>query len=198
MMDDRKQCMATNGRSLRRPLSRTLFGLFAFSLALAVISSLSAGSSAQSHAKTHRAGKSAICGNPKVACKTSVPFEPYDLPFRVPERAVIFDTELFYAIIVKSMPTREEDCSVFVPEAERTAAQALFPDRKVFASRCADPGEPQSGMLFYTNLDPKFRVMAVYAGTTPAESKRVLAAVKATGKFPGAYVRRMRTGFNGT
>jgi hypothetical protein len=201
MMDESEHCMTTNRRSvrrIRRLLSRTLFALFTFSLALVAVSSRSAVCFAQSHAKTQRAGQSAICGNPKVACKTSVPFEPYDLPFRVPEKAVIFDTELFYAIILKSMPTREEDCSVFVPEAERTAAQALFPDSKVFTSRCADPGEPQSGMLFYTNLDPKFRVMAVYAGTTLAESKRMLAAVKATGKFPEAYVRRMRTGFNGT
>ena len=187
-----------NLRRIRRALPRAPFVLFAFSLALAAVSSLSGTSLAQSQGKTHRASTSAICGNPKVACKTSVPFEPYDLPFRVPEKAVIFDTELFYAIILKSVPTSEEDCRVFVPEAERTAAQALFPDRKVFTSRCADIGEPESGMLFYTNLDPKFRVMALYAGTTLAESKRVLAAVKATGKFPGAYVRRMRTGFNGT
>lgn len=201
MMKDKKHCMVANERNLRRirrALPRAPFVLFAFSLALAAVSSLSGTSLAQSQGKTHRASTSAICGNPKVACKTSVPFEPYDLPFRVPEKAVIFDTELFYAIILKSVPTSEEDCRVFVPEAERTAAQALFPDRKVFTSRCADIGEPESGMLFYTNLDPKFRVMALYAGTTLAESKRVLAAVKATGKFPGAYVRRMRTGFNGT
>jgi hypothetical protein len=41
-------------------------------------------------------------------------------------------------------------------------------------------------------------MMAVYAGSTLAEAKRVLAAVKATGKFPGANLRRIRTGFNGT
>ena len=152
----------------------------------------------QSHTQNHRARKGSICGNPKVPCKTSVPFAPYDLPFRVPARAVIFDTELFYAIILKSVPTKEEDCSVFVSEPERTAAQALFRNHKVFTSRCADPGEPESGMLFYTNVDPKFRIMAVYGGTTLVESKRVLAAVKASGKFPGAYVRRMRAGFNGT
>ncbi len=152
----------------------------------------------QSRTQPHRARNSSICGNPKIPCKTSVPFEPYDLPFRVPARAVIFDTELFYAIILKSVATKEEDCSVFVPEPERIAAQALFTDHKVFTSRCADPGEPNSGMLFYSNVDPKFRVMAVYAGSTLAESKRMLAAVKASGKFPGAYVRRMRTGFNGT
>jgi hypothetical protein len=40
--------------------------------------------------------------------------------------------------------------------------------------------------------------MAVYAGATLAEAKRVLAAVNATGKFPGANIRRIRTGFNGT
>src|SRR5258705_8555833 len=168
MIDDSKHSMASNGRSLlriRRTIPRVPFGLFTFSLALVAVSSLSAASFAQSRAKTHRASKSAICGNPKVACKTSVPFQPYDLPFRVPEKAVIFDTELFYTIILKSLPSKEEDCSVFVPEGERTAAQALFPDRKVFTSRCADPGEPESGMLFSTNLDPKFRVMAVYAGT---------------------------------
>ena len=39
--------------------------------------------------------------------------------------------------------------------------------------------------------------MAVYAGKAPAEANRMLAAVKATGKFPGANIRRMRTGFNG-
>jgi hypothetical protein len=40
--------------------------------------------------------------------------------------------------------------------------------------------------------------MAVYAGATPSEAKRILATIKATGKFPGANIRRMRTGFNGT
>ena len=41
--------------------------------------------------------------------------------------------------------------------------------------------------------------MAVYAGTTLAQAKRFLNAVKATtGKFPGANIRPMRTGFNGT
>ena len=152
----------------------------------------------QSHARTQRASKAAICGNPTIVCKTSVTFQPNDLAFRVPKNAVIIDTELFYAIILKSVPTKEEDCSVFVSESERTAAQGLFRDHKVFTSRCADPGEDNSGMLFYTNVDPKFRIMAVYGGTTPAESKRMLAAVKATGKFPGANLRRMRTGFNGT
>ena len=137
--------------------------------------------------------RGSICGNPKVACKTVATFHDNDLPFRVPENSVIFDTELFYAVIVKSVAAKEEDCDTFVPEADRLATQALFPERKVFASRCVDIEN-----LFYTNVDPKFRFMAVYAGTSLAEAKRTLEAVKATGKFPSAYLRRMRTGFNGT
>jgi hypothetical protein len=128
-----------------------------------------------------------------VACKTTATFQPNDLPFRVPANSVIFDTELFYAIVLKSVPTAEDDCNVFVSEAERQETQALFPDRKVFTSRCADIEN-----LFYTNVSPKFRIMAVYGGSTLAEAKRALAAVKATGKFSGAYLRRLRTGFNGT
>jgi len=147
----------------------------------------------QSHAARHRAKRGSICGNPNINCKTSVTFHEYDLPFRVPANAVIFDTELFYAIILKSVAAPEDDCNTFVPETERLAAQSLLPSRKVFSSRCIEPGE-----LFYTNVSEKHRIMAVYAGTTLAEAKRTLAEVKATGKFPGAYLRRMRTGFNGT
>jgi hypothetical protein len=148
---------------------------------------------AQSHAKGRRASAAAICGNPKVACKTSVTFQPHDLPFRVPANAVIWDTDPFYVVILKSMPAGNDSCDVFIPEVERLAAQALFPDHKVFSSRCIEPGE-----LFYTNMKDNQRIMAVYAGTTLTEAKRVLASVKATGKFQGANVRRMRTGFNGT
>ncbi|HBB86008.1 MAG TPA: hypothetical protein DC047_00145 [Blastocatellia bacterium] len=162
-------------------------------ISLAMLLLLSGAVIAQSHAKVKRASAAAICGNPRVACKTSVTFKPNDLPFRVPANAVIIDTDPFYAVILKSMPAANDSCEIFIPETERLAAQALFPDRKVFASRCVEPGE-----LFYTNLGENQRLMAVYAGSTLAEAKRVLAAVKATGKFPGANLRRIRTGFNGT
>ncbi len=118
-----------------------------------------------------------VCGNPNLPCKTSVTFEPNDLPFRVPKNAVIYDTELFYAIVLKTVGASDQDCDVFVPERERTEAQRLFPDHKVFTSRCPEPG----------NLSYSL-----------AEANRMLAAVKATGKFPGANIRRMRTAFNGT
>jgi hypothetical protein len=172
----------------RRRLSFILLWVFV----LAVANGLSV-VSGQSRAISHRAKKGSICGNPTVACKTSVPFQPNDLPFRVPAKAVIFDTELFYAIILKSIPANEDQCNIFIPETERLEAQSLFPDHKVFTSRCVEPGE-----LFYTSASEKHRIMAVYAGTTLKEAKRQLEAVAATGKFSGANIRRMRTGFNGT
>ena len=162
-----------------------------FSIALLLL--LTSAVAAQSHTKARRASVAAICGNPRNTCKTSVTFGPHDLPFRVPANAVIWDTDPFYAVILKSRPAGDGSCVVFIPETERLAAQALFPDNKVFSSRCAEPGE-----LFYTNVSDNQRMMAVYAGPTLAEAKRVLAEVKATGKFPGANIRRMRTGFNGT
>jgi hypothetical protein len=163
-----------------------------FVLALVAIAGLSGVAAGQSHV-TRQRQRASICGNPKVVCKTSTTFQPNDLPFRLPKNSVIFDTELFYAVILKTIPAAEDDCNVFVPEAERLEAQTLFPDHKVFTNRCYDIEN-----MFYTNVNSKFMFMAVYGGTTLAEAKRMLAAVKATGKFPGAYLRRMRTGFNGT
>ena len=184
-----------NGRAIRqtRTPTQAVLKSAAFILALIMAGGLVYVAPGQSHAVRHRAKKGSICGNPTVACKTSVTFQAHDLPFRVPANAVIWDTELFYAIILKSVRAPNDSCEAFVPESDRLQTQALFPDRKVFASRCAEPGE-----LFYTNVSDKHRIMAVYAGTTLAEAKRVLQTVKATGKFPGANIRQMRTGFNGT
>ena len=134
-----------------------------------------------------------VCGNPNERCRTSVTFQPHDLPFRVPQNAVIYETEQFYAVILKSVHAKDENCDVFVSESERLAAQALFPDNKVFTSRCPEPGD-----LFYTNVKEEQRIMAVFAGRTRAEAASMLEKVKATGKFPGANLRRMQTGFNGT
>jgi hypothetical protein len=168
------------------------FILVAITLGLLIAGLLTKSAVAQSRTARKRP-KGSICANPQAACKTTATFNPNDLPFRVPQNSVIFDTELFYAVVLKSVTAREDDCDTFVPETERLETQTLFPDRKVFASRCVDIEN-----LFYTNVDPKYRIMAVYGGTTLPEAKRVLESVKATGKFPGAYIRRMRTGFNGT
>ena len=170
---------------------------------LGVLSSLALAQMAvgQSHAPIKRGRKALICGNPKIACKTSVTFPPNDLPFRVPKDAVIIDTVPFYAVILKSVEVPDDSCKVFIPETDRLSAQALFPDHKVFSSRCAEPDS-----LFYldlgkrkgVNVSETHRIMAVYAGESLVEAKRFLETVKATGKFHDANLRRLSTGFNGT
>ena len=157
-------------------------------LAAAAVSS--GGAAAQ-----RRPSLGAVCGDPTVRCRTSVEFDANHLPFRVPPSLVISETEQFYAVILRSVgdPSDGGNCDVFVPEAERLEAQALFPRHKVFASRCAEPGN-----VYYTGVAPRQQFMAVYAGRTRAEAGAMLAKVRATGKYPGANLRRMRAGFNGT
>jgi hypothetical protein len=139
--------------------------------------------------------KGTVCGDPTLQCKTGeVAFEPHNLPFRIPPRAVIWESETFYAVILKSVRAADDNCQTFVPEDERQAAQALFPRHKVFTDRgCGEPGE-----TYYTGMREGVRFMAVYAGRTRAEAGAMLARVKATGKFAGANLRRMNIGFNGT
>ena len=166
-------------------------------LVVAATSTVVTGMLAQRRATTH----AAVCGNPKITCKTSATFKPNDLPFQVPRNSVIVDTAPFYAIILQSMTVRDDDCKIFIPERERLAAQGVFPDHKVFSSRCTDPENS-----FYADVSSRntryfsetHRILAVYAGTTMTQAKTMLAAVQATGKYPGANIRRMRTGFNGT
>jgi len=139
--------------------------------------------------------KGTVCGDPTLPCKTdNVMFEPYNLPFRIPARAVIWESESFYAVILQSVRAAEDDCEKFVPEDVRQAAQTLFPHNKVFTDRaCGEPGQ-----TYYTGTQPGARFMAVYGGRTRAEANALLARVKATGKFAGANLRRMSIGFNGT
>src|ERR1051325_3762924 len=118
-----------------------------------------------------------VCGNPNVTCPSAITFEPYDLPFRLPKSAVIYDTELFYAVILRSVSSPTENCDNYIPEPDRIAAQVLFPKNKVFTSRCAEPGQ-----VSYSNTSSKAQFMAVYAGLTLAEANRMLAMVKASGK----------------
>ena len=133
-----------------------------------------------------------VCGDPTARCRTTVTFEAHDLPFHLPQSAVIWESTEFYAIILKSV-NASRDCAIHVPEDERLAAQSMFPRHKVFSNRCAEPGT-----LYYTNTNQDYNFMAVYAGATRAEATRMLERVKATGRYPTANLRRMRAGFNGT
>ena len=134
-----------------------------------------------------------ICFNPQERCRTAATFEPHDLPFSLPQNAVIWDSEPFYAVVLKSLRVRDDDYQSFIPEDERLRAQALFPDRKVFADRY-----PEAGTLSYEGFALNRRLLAVYAGTTRAEALQMLRRVQATGMFPGANIRRTRAAFNGT
>jgi hypothetical protein len=162
-----------------------------FIVCVAAMLSVSVSTTAQSRRKPVK--HFPVCGNPNLTCTSAVTFEPYDLPFRVPQNAVIYDTELFYAIILRSVPSPADNCDNYIPEPDRMAAQMLFVKNKVFTSRCVEPGR-----VSYTNTNPRTQFMAVYAGLTQAEANRMLAKVKATGKFPGANLRRMRAVMNGT
>jgi len=140
-----------------------------------------------------KARRGKVCSDPTMPCKTTGTFDANDMAFQIPANAVIWESEDFYAIILQSVASPDDNCDIFVPEQDRLEAQTLFPRMKVFSSRCT-----MGGSLFYTNVAPNQQFMAVFAGTTKVQAERMLATVKATGKYPGANIRRMRVGFNGT
>ncbi|MBC8024710.1 MAG: hypothetical protein H7Y89_01850 [Steroidobacteraceae bacterium] len=115
-------------------------------------------------------------------------FKRHELCFKTPNdgvaRAEIL-SESFYAVILKTA----DRCTI--TEAERLEAQGRFPKTKVFSMRfqCDDDIEEN---ISYTNVNDKFGFLAVYAGLTLREAKVRLAEVKATGRFPGANIRRMQ------
>ncbi|HEY0378047.1 MAG TPA: hypothetical protein VGC87_14105 [Pyrinomonadaceae bacterium] len=161
-------------------------------LLLGAVALLALGFPQSGEAQRRRVRRGQVCGDPAMSCGEANTFQPYDLQFRIPRNAVIWESEQFYAVMLKSYRAGG-NCETHVPESEREAAQALFPRHKVFADRCPEPGT-----LYYTGANAASRFMAVYAGRTRAEASRVLALVRATGKFPTANLRRLRMGFNGT
>ena len=162
-------------------------------LLVAVIITTTIGSDVVAQKKRRPIRHPAVCGNPNVSCPSAFPFEPYDLRFRMPQTAVIYDTDLFYAVILRSVRSPAENCDNYIPEPDRLAAQILFPNNKVFTSRCAVPGQ-----VSYSNTSARAQFMAVYAGMSLTDANRMLTVVKATGKFPGANIRRTRAMVNGT
>ena len=115
-------------------------------------------------------------------------FKPHELCFATPRDGLAraeFLSEPFYAILLKTAGR----CTI--PEEERLQTQGLFPGSKVFSMRfqCDDNIEENIG---YTNVNDKFGFLAVYAGRTLSEANARLAEVRATGRFPGANVRRMQ------
>ena len=110
--------------SLNRRTSWPRFSVTVIALIACALLSFGAGTMSAQKRKVVRHG--VICGNPTVPCKTSATFPPNDLPFRIPASASIYDTDLFYAVMLKSMTVPEDNCDRFIPESERLAAQRLF------------------------------------------------------------------------
>jgi hypothetical protein len=120
--------------------------------------------------------------------KSCMGFKPHELCFETPKDEIAraeYLSEPFYAIILKTA----ERCTI--SEKERLQAQSLFPRAKVFSMRfyC---GENIEENISYTNVNDKFGFLAVYAGPGLKEAESRLAEVKATGRFPGANIRRMQ------
>ena len=132
-----------------------------------------------------------ICENPASSCPSSYPFEPYQLAFEIKQKLVFgkrYRSVSFYAVILSSVRANGDPDCAHISEEQRLRAQALFPDRKVFASRFSCPEE----LVLYMNVNQDFNFLAVYAGDSMPEAKQVLNRVKASGRYPQANLRLMR------
>lgn len=135
-----------------------------------------------------------VCGDPTAACKSASDFQPYELVFDLPKNPVIYDSELFYTVILKSVKTKNEtDCATAFSEDERVNLQRMFPRNKVFTLKCFE-----TGGIFYTNTANNVVFMGIFAGRSLAEAKSFLKRVQSETQYSGAILKRMRAGINGT
>ena len=148
--------------------------------------------------EVHTGGK--VCSNPSRSCQSAKwKFEAWDLSFPLPGelkwQSNYYSAD-FYAVLLKSKPAVPDpdgpagsaECSGNFSEQERLQTQSLFPNQKVFASRFGC-GHMAVG---YTNINYNYNFLAVYAAETQSAANTFLAAVKATGKFPSANIRKMQ------
>jgi hypothetical protein len=138
-----------------------------------------------------------VCGDPTAACKRRENFQSFQLPFEYTSNFHISESQLFYAVILKSVKENADpdrrNCDKAITEGDRVDTQKLFPHNAVFVMRCWEPGE-----ISYTNVADDVSFMGVYAGQTLADANAFLVKVKAGGKFADATIRRMRVQMNGT
>lgn len=139
-----------------------------------------------------------VCSNPAARCQSSKwQFQDHDMSFKLPPNLKWLNnyrSAHFYAVIVKSQRAIQDpdgragarECSGYVSEAERKRVQAMFPTRKVFASRfgCGSPG------VWYTDVNADYNFLAVYAGETQTSATTFLQTIRST--FPGSNTRRMQ------
>jgi hypothetical protein len=150
-----------------------------------------------SHADTGIQTGEKVCPQPAAPCRpNSYAFQPYELSVNLPKDLAWMTAHYsrpFYAILlrsVKAIPAEDptDECRGYISESERLKVQAMFPDRKVFASRngCFGPG-----MVWYTNINPKYNFLGVYGGETLEEAQQFLTQVQAKG-FHDATIRKMQ------
>lgn len=150
-----------------------------------------------SYADTGRQTGEKVCPHPAAPCRPeSYTFQPYELSVSLPKELAWMTAHYslpFYAILlrsVKAIPAEDptEDCGGYISEQERLKVQAMFPHRKVFASRngCFGPG-----MVWYTNSNSTYNFLAVYGGETLEEAQQFLLQVKTKG-FHDAHMRKMQ------
>ena len=124
-----------------------------------------------------------VCPDPNRPCDG---FKPNELSFAI-ATPFAFDrgrdrSQPFYAVILKSGAL----CGI--ADGERVEAQKRFPNAKVFLHRhmCDDFGDK----VTYSNVNEKSGFVAVYAGETEADARKLLAQATAAG-YAGANLRRM-------
>lgn len=123
-----------------------------------------------------------VCPDPARPCDG---FKSNELSFEITKKVDVErgrDKSLpFYAIILKTAKL----CSI--TEEERQQVQAQFPRWKVFVHQyfCEDFGDN----VTYTNVNEKYGFIAIYAGETEGDARKLLSVV--TKKFPDANIRKM-------
>ena len=165
------------------------------SLILLIVVFLFAGVSFGQNSKKQKIIQGKICGNPNIKCNTNeTVFNDSDIQFELPGNYVIYESEPFYAIILRSNKITdrfggEETCKEAATETERLDTQKFFPNNKVFIQNCG------YGAIIYTE-DTVF--LAVFAGKSLTQAKSFLTTVAKTGKFKGAYIKKLQASLNGT
>ena len=166
--------------------------------------SLPTASAAEAQAKTAPTpAANAVCPDPAKPCTNkTIPFDDWALSFKLPAKVQpnkTYRSAAFFAILLKTLQAGEEDlCDggeyIESLENERKQLQEQFADRKVFASYSC-PNMGATSYDFPGSYDPKEEralidnFLAVYAGQTEEEAKKLLPTLKAT--YPKAEIKPM-------
>lgn len=141
----------------------------------------------------------AVCGDAAQAecTRDDEIFKPSALVFTAQDYAAGTKSDYFYAVLLTTVNGYQPDggCRE-ISEAQRLAAQELFPNNKAFTYNyyCQNPdlGERFIGYLpaGQTEVDDTLHLLALYGGATQAEAAQILTAAKK--KYPKARIVKMR------